>query len=536
MFQKNIILVGFMGSGKTLVGQELTRKTGMKFVDLDTEIEHHEGCPISEIFDQKGELYFRDVESMLAKKYSRKRNQVISTGGGVVKSEQNMKHLQKNGVLFFLDSSVDEIWENTRSTAHRPLLKVPNPKERIRQLLEERIPQYRKSDFIVKTKNRDAPTIAKEIMSIYKKRKELSRLNVCLEEHNSYDIVIGNDIRDLLACEIRKVFQGTSIHIITNTTVNKLYGSPIEIHLKEYGFDVHRIVIPDGERYKTQKTLGNIYDKFIENRLHRDGLVLTLGGGVVGDIGGYAAATYMRGISYIHIPTTLLADVDSSVGGKVGINHPKGKNMIGAFFQPKLVFIDTAFLKSLNKMELRAGLAEVIKYGIIHDARLFKYLQKNRKKIINLNHEAVNFIVKKSCEIKTAVVEKDEKEEGLRAILNFGHTFGHAIEAVTRYKTFRHGEAIAIGMNMAAALSVREGYMKREEMLKITKLIRDYKLPIKVDQKKASPENIFKAMKKDKKVFTNRLRFILAQKIGKVFISNDIAEEDIKPFLLDPRA
>ena len=178
MFQKNIILVGFMGSGKTLVGQELMRKTGMKFVDLDTEIEHLEGCPISEIFDQKGELYFRDVESMLAKKYSRKRNQVISTGGGVVKSEQNMKHLQKNGVLFFLDSSVDEIWENTRSTAHRPLLKVPNPKERIRHLLEERILQYRKSDFIVKTKKRDAPTIAKEIMSIYKKRKELSRLNV----------------------------------------------------------------------------------------------------------------------------------------------------------------------------------------------------------------------------------------------------------------------------------------------------------------------------------------------------------------------
>lgn len=330
----------------------------------------------------------------------------------------------------------------------------------------------------------------------------------------SYPIYFGNGIISNIGATYKKFFKCPRVVVVTNPTVGKLYFKTINESLSKAGVEVHRIDIPDGEQYKTLSWASKLFDRLIALKIDRRTPLIALGGGVIGDLTGFAAATYLRGVPFIQVPTTLLAQVDSSVGGKTGVNHRRGKNLIGAFYQPSFVYIDVNTLKTLDKRELKAGLAEVIKYGVIKDAGLFKYLEDNISDIMKLNADALLHIVKKSCAIKAAVVEADEREGGLRAILNFGHTFGHAVEAVTRYKEYKHGEAVAIGMVYAADLSNRMGLCSNKVVDRLRSLIKKTGLP---DTSPAIPSKRYRsAMEVDKKVVGGELRFVLVEKIGSV--------------------
>lgn len=304
---------------------------------------------------------------------------------------------------------------------------------------------------------------------------------------------------------------------ITNPTIGKLYGNRVLASLGKAGFEVCRIDIPDGEEYKNLEWVSYIYDKLMEHKMERQSPIVAFGGGVIGDIAGFAAATYLRGVPYIQVPTTLLSQVDSSVGGKTGVNHPEGKNLIGAFYQPRMAFLDVDVLKTLEQRDIKAGLAEAIKYGIIRDKNFFSFLEENYADVLKLG-DGLLHVVKVSCGIKARVVEEDEREEGIRSILNFGHTFGHAVETVTDYKELRHGEAVAIGMAAAARMSFKLGLCSKMVVDRIEGLLAKVGLPTKVSaiSYQLSAHGLFKAMEMDKKVAGGKIRFVMVEDIGKV--------------------
>ncbi|AGB40502.1 3-dehydroquinate synthase [Halobacteroides halobius DSM 5150] len=345
----------------------------------------------------------------------------------------------------------------------------------------------------------------------------------------SYQIKIGEDILANLGAYLQELDIGSKVLIITNPLVNSLYGSEVKEAIAKVGFDVSKALISDGEEYKSLETAQDLYDKAVGVGLDRTSTIVALGGGVVGDIAGFIAASFMRGINFVQVPTTVLAQVDSSVGGKVAVNHPQGKNLIGDFYQPKLVVADKKVLSTLEERELKAGLAEVIKYGVIWDQQFFAFLEKRIDEILNLETDAIIKLVTRSCEIKAAVVAEDEKEEGLRAILNYGHTIGHALEAVTNYKKYRHGEAVAIGMVAAAKLAYKRGLLDSAALERQKELISNFGLPVAYHN--LEKEQIIKALSKDKKVKNGVIRFILANQIGKVIITSDLTEENIRETL-----
>jgi 3-dehydroquinate synthase len=312
------------------------------------------------------------------------------------------------------------------------------------------------------------------------------------------------------------------VAIVTNTIVGPLYLERLTRTLESAGISVLPIVLPDGEEYKDWETLNLIFDDLLKHRAERKTTLIALGGGVIGDITGFAAACYQRGVPFIQVPTTLLSQVDSSVGGKTGINHPLGKNMIGAFYQPRLVLADTDTLKTLPPRELSAGLAEVIKYGLIWDAPFFDWLEANMEKLRALDPDAIAHAIYRSCEIKAQVVAQDERESGIRALLNLGHTFGHAIEAGMGYGNWLHGEAVAAGMALAAQVSQRMGLIDMSALTRAESLIARAGLP--VDAPALGVAKYMEYMGVDKKVEGGRIRFVLLKRIGEAFVTADVPE------------
>ncbi len=348
---------------------------------------------------------------------------------------------------------------------------------------------------------------------------------------NSYHIYIDKGLLGKIGDILVKEKMPCKTLLITDKNVEKVYGGIVTESLKGNKFDVRTVALKPGEEQKTLETAGILYDACFEHKLDRNSLIVALGGGVVGDISGFVAATFMRGIPFIQIPTSLLAQVDSSIGGKVAVNHPKGKNMIGSFYQPKAVFIDTDTLGTLPPPELVAGLVEVIKYGVIRDAELFEYIENTLDDILQLNYNALLKIIATSCQIKANVVEEDETEKHLRAILNYGHTIGHAIETVTRYKKYRHGEAVAIGMLYASRIAIDMGLAGNTVFERQLSLIKKLGLALNTG---LPSEDIVKTLYADKKAIGGRLRFILPTKIGEVIISDQVTEEILYRILGEP--
>jgi 3-dehydroquinate synthase len=346
----------------------------------------------------------------------------------------------------------------------------------------------------------------------------MQTLSVALAER-SYPVHIGTGL--LARADLILPFLAQQrVAVVTNVTVAPLFLERFARALSAAGVDVVRIVVADGEEHKDWRTLNSIFDILLERRCDRGSTLIALGGGVIGDLTGFAAATYQRGVPYIQIPTTLLAQVDSSVGGKTAINHPLGKNMIGAFHQPRLVLADMDTLKTLPVRELRAGLAEVIKHGLIRDRAFFDWLEGNLERLLARDPEALAHAVLRSVEIKAAIVAQDERETGERALLNFGHTFGHAIEAGLGYGTWLHGEAVAAGMVMAADLSRRLGYLSEADALRIRALLLRAGLPVAV--KGMTPQRMLELMSVDKKARDGRVRFVLLERLGAAILRGDV--------------
>ncbi len=344
----------------------------------------------------------------------------------------------------------------------------------------------------------------------------ITTLNLNLGER-SYPIHIGPGLlgdRALYASAIR----GSQVMVVTNETVGPLYLAPALDALE--GYKVQSVVLPDGEQYKTLETLNLIFDVLLQGRFNRACTLVALGGGVVGDMTGFAAACYQRGVDFIQIPTTLLAQVDSSVGGKTGVNHALGKNMIGAFHQPRCVLADTDTLKTLDNRQLSAGIAEIIKYGLIRDPDFFSWLENNMDALMRRDGAALTYAIKRSCECKAEIVAADERESGQRALLNLGHTFGHAIETGMGYGNWLHGEGVAAGMAMAADLSARQGWIDADDVTRIRNLLKRANLPVDPPREMTAGQ-FLECMAVDKKVIDGELRLVLLDAIGSARVSSD---------------
>ena len=359
-------------------------------------------------------------------------------------------------------------------------------------------------------------------------RAPMKRLRIDLGER-SYEILVGRNLIAEIGRHLSSILQPSRVVVVTNPSINRFYGARLASGLSDSGSPTEILEVPEGESSKSIPQAEKLYDRLLELNCDRKSLMIALGGGVIGDLTGFVAATYQRGIPFIQIPTTLLAQVDSSVGGKTAVNHPRGKNMIGAFYQPRLVLADLETLRTLPENEFRAGLAEVIKYGVIEDSELFSYLEQNTEKILAQAAECLEHIVETSCAIKARVVEKDETESDYRRVLNFGHTIGHAIEALTGYKKYIHGEAVAIGMVQAAKLSANTGRCPPDIPQRIAALVEKFGLPSKMPD--LNPHDIIKTIYLDKKTMHKQIKFVMVKDIGSIEIVEDLDESHINTVL-----
>ncbi|HJU71107.1 MAG TPA: bifunctional shikimate kinase/3-dehydroquinate synthase AroKB [Paucimonas sp.] len=536
----NIFLVGLMGAGKTTVGRALAKKLNKRFIDSDHEIEARTGASISWIFEIEGEESFRQREADVIRDLTGQEGIVLATGGGAILREENRALLKARGTVIYLRASVNSILQRTSHDKSRPLLRTANPRQRIEELARAREPLYCDvADVIIETGRPNVQSLVQSILaqlkpvapgsaavspastshsvehSMTSQQSAAIHLRVDLGER-SYPITIGGALFSDTELVSRHI-PGQRVAVVTNTIVGPLYLEHVVKTLIASGKQVTPIVLPDGEEEKNWANLMRIFDVLLAEKCDRRTTLLALGGGVIGDMTGFAAATYMRGVPFVQMPTTLLAQVDSSVGGKTGINHPLGKNMIGAFYQPQAVIADTATLATLPQRELSAGLAEVIKYGVIIDAVFFDWIEANIAKLVAREPAALAHAIRRSCEIKADVVRQDEREGGLRAILNFGHTFGHAIEAGLGYGEWLHGEAVGCGMVMAADLSCRLGYIDAVAKARIAALVKAAGLPVTAPD--LGIERWLECMQIDKKNEGGQIRFILAKPLGSPVIT-----------------
>ena len=501
-----------MAVGKSAVGRDLAKRLRRRFIDIDRVIERAAGLKVRAIFEQKGEAYFRQLEKQTLAEVLRHEGQVVATGGGIVLDDANLELLRERSLVVGLHASTTAILKRVGNSAKRPLLKGGDRRERIDTLLKARAARYAQAHLNVETDELTLSQVVDKIVEFAQRAAGMQTVNVNLGPR-SYPIHIGSEILAHAGELLKQAGLRGKVAIVSNPTVAQLYLDVIHNALSQSGYEVLPLLVADGEEHKTLHSLQTIYDGLIAARLERRSCVLALGGGVVGDLAGFAAATYLRGVPYVQVPTTLLAQVDSSVGGKTGVNHAEGKNLIGAFYQPKLVLIDVALLKTLPRRELIAGLAEVIKYGVIEDSALFALLEERIGELIELDVGLLMQTIATCCAIKAEIVEADEREDDSRAVLNFGHTIGHALEAVTGYRQFLHGEAVGIGMVKAAMLSRRQGFLDPGSFERIIQLIKKTGLPTELPAGVSLP-GLIEAMEVDKKAAGGKIKFVMCAGIG----------------------
>lgn len=531
----NIILVGMMGAGKTTIGKSLARYTGKQFFDSDHEIQERTGVKIPVIFEIEGESGFRKRESQVLRRLVRKNDMVLATGGGAILSRDNRRLLKHGGIVVYLRATVNDLYCRTQHDKNRPLLQTKDLRAKLTELYAQRDQFYREAaHIIIDTGRQNINALTKELINRLiafnsgqpiDKEHTMRTLSVefsASAEKRNYPIYIGNGILTRVELMV-SCLQQKRVAIVSNSTVAPLYLDKLSTALEDQGVQTIPIIIPDGEAYKNWETLNVIYDTLLKNHCERNTTILALGGGVVGDLTGFAAATYLRGVPFIQIPTTLLAQVDSSVGGKTGINHALGKNMIGAFYQPRMVLADSATLDTLPDRELRAGLAEIIKYGLIRDPVFFEWLEQNMQRLLARDPGTLIEAIQRSCENKAEIVAADERESGVRALLNLGHTFGHAIENGMGYGVWLHGEAVAAGTVLAAELSRRMKLIPEADVMRIRRIFQQAGLP--VEAPRMAPEKYLELMSLDKKVSAGKTRFIVLNRIGEAVMRADIAPQ-----------
>lgn len=532
----NVVLTGFMASGKTAVGRRLARRLGYGFIDTDHLIEVGAGRAIPEIFAADGEAAFRQMERDTIAALAPSRPAVIATGGGTFIDAENRAALQRLGPVVCLVTSPDVILERVGRSDKRPLARGPGAAERLRKLYDQRLPFYRLADVVVETDgltvDQAAARVAGAILPRLKnavrqdrgegrRRREdgMSPIKVRVDlGERAYDCTVGSGVLSDVGCLVAGM-RPTRVVLVTNTTVGRLYADRVRASIAAadagLGESIVTVTIEDGERFKTMASVEVIYDAALNAGIDRKAVMIALGGGVVGDLTAFAASTILRGVRFVMIPTTLLSQVDSSVGGKTGMDRRQGKNLVGTFWQPTAVLIDPAVLRTLPAREVKAGLAEVIKTGVILDAGLFERLERDAEKLLAGDEAALTEVVARCVRIKADVVEQDEREEkGLRRILNFGHTVGHAVEQVTGFDRFLHGEAVAVGMGVAARLSERHGFCAPEDARRIERLILrmglEHEVPAGLDH-----DALCRAIALDKKAERTKVAYIVCEAIGR---------------------
>ncbi len=510
----NIVIAGFMGTGKTSVGREVARRLGREFLDMDALIEEQLGMSIAEVFAAHGESFFREQEGQLCRQLADRRGLVVATGGGALVAEENRMVLGTGSLLVCLTCEVDTLLRRLSHARDRPLLALPDRRQRINNLLAERREAYQRTSYQIDTTKLTVQEVGDRVLDLLRDETTTETIPVRTPS-GGYEVHLGRGLLAYVGELARQRGLGGKAALVTNPTLGGLYGPVVIESLSQAGFHPLVVQVPDGEASKTLDTVRLLYDQFANATMDRGSLVFALGGGVVGDTAGFAAATYMRGISLIQLPTTLLAMVDASVGGKVAINHPRAKNLIGAFHHPELVLGDPDVLASLPEEEFKAGLAEVIKAGVVGSPTLFEHLEHR-------GLQPIRWVIGEAIRVKVAVVEKDPEERGQRAVLNLGHTFGHALEVLSAF-SLGHGEAVAVGMLLATELAELLGLCDREVKQRLTAVLRRFGLPTTFQG--FAPGEVLAAMAMDKKRRCGRPRFVLPQAIGQVTIVNDVPEK-----------
>jgi len=530
---RSIVLVGLMGAGKTAIGKRLAARLELPFFDADSEIEKAAGITISEIFARHGEAHFRAGEKRVIQRLLAQGPIVLAPGGGAFMDAETRALVRAKAISIWLRSALPILLSRVRGRTHRPLLNNGNPEEILRRLAAERGPVYAQADIIIDG-TEDAPELTTQrVLSAVMAYQAPRKVEVNLSQRG-YQVVIGSDLIARAGALMADVLPQRRCIIITDETVAELHLAALTNALDEVGIRYSTSIIRPGEASKTVETWSRLIDGVLAERIDRRTAIVALGGGVVGDLAGFVAAGTLRGLPFVQIPTTLLAQVDSSVGGKTGVNTRHGKNLVGAFHQPILVLADTGALATLPIRERRAGYAEIVKAGLIADAAFYAWCERNGRELLEGDAVLLAEAVERAVRFKAAVVgddEREEKSDGGRALLNLGHTFAHALEAETGYGgELLHGEAVATGLVLATQLSASLGLCPQEDVTRVAAHLAEVGLPVQIARLPA--EHLLAHMKKDKKMRDGKMTFVLTRGIGKAFTSRDVAEDAVRQVLL----
>ena len=555
-----IILTGFSGTGKTAVGPLIAKRLDWRLFDTDAIVERRARKPILDIFRDSGEEAFRDLESEALENACGHDAAVVSTGGGAVLRPANREVMARSGFIVCLEARPETILRRLNDRAEdepldRPLLAAGDPLSRIRELKQGRQHLYALCDWAVHTDEMTPDEIADEVVRAWEQhsdaviadRQRIENIGsaaatapvttlhaipagaaaIVRATTGEYPVFVQWGALAGLGQRLRDAGLARHVYVITDEQVAHHYEDEIEATLRgaEIPFDVFSI--PPGEASKTLETASRVYDWLLDRKAERGHTVVAVGGGVVTDLGGYVAATFARGLPLVHVPTSLLGMVDASVGGKVAVNHPKAKNMIGAFYQPRIVLADPATLRTLPPRDVHQGWAEAIKHALIADEAYLRFFEENADAILKLEREVTVEAIRRSVVIKARVVSEDEREEkGIRSFLNYGHTLAHAVESTTGYTRFRHGEADAIGMMAAARMSEMMGLHTHEAVERQRRVLERYDLPTHADG--LDRARIMSAIALDKKVVGKTVRWVLLEGIGKPVLRDDVPADVVE--------
>jgi shikimate kinase/3-dehydroquinate synthase len=535
---RSIVLVGLMGAGKTSIGRRMAARLGLPFRDADAEIELAAGCSIPELFSRYGEGDFRAGERRVIRRLLSGDPLVLAFGGGAFMDRETRAAVRDEAISIWLRCPLHTLLRRVAGRDNRPLLADGEPAEILQRLMERRYPVYAEADVIVDCLDESPDATTSRVLNALLAWRSPRRLSVVLPS-TSYDVVVGDDLLARAGAMLAPRMEQRRAVVVTDEAVARLHLPTLLRGLDATGIATNQIVVPQGEASKSLASWQSVVDQLLEARVERRTTVIALGGGVVGDLAGFAAATTLRGLPFVQMPTTLLSQVDSSVGGKTGINTVQGKNLIGAFYQPRIVLADTGTLATLPRRELGAGYAEIAKAGLIGDAALFAWCEAHGAAVIGGNREAQAEAIMRACAFKAAVVGDDEREEKPndgRALLNLGHTFGHALEAEYGYTGgLLHGEGVAVGLGLAFRLSARLGHCTVADADRVVSHIAAMDIPaeLRTLNRRFSAATLIAHMRRDKKVRDGALKFVLAKGIGQTFTAGDVPVEAVIDLLRD---
>ncbi|MBM3925432.1 MAG: 3-dehydroquinate synthase [SAR202 cluster bacterium] len=540
--KENIILTGFSGTGKSAVGALAARTLGWEFVDTDAEIVKRAGKSVTKIFAQEGEVVFRRMEGEEVRRACGGTRRVIATGGGALMDEGNREVCFGSGLVVGLEASPETIYKRLsaqgggRNPEERPMLASREPLKRIRELKAQRQPYYSMAHWTVSTDYLTEAQAAAEVARAWQTvggrmmggaSSDSEVAAVVTHSTGSYPIVVGWGLLERLGERLLGIGIKGPVYIISDSNVFPLYGRQAQRSLQKAGIVAHAFVIPAGEENKSLAMAQNIYEWLASRRAERRHAILAVGGGVVGDLAGFVASTYLRGMPFVQVPTSMAAMVDASIGGKVAVNMPQAKNLVGAFYQPQMVLADPQALTTLGKRELAEGWCEAIKHGFILDAGLVDVFEEHAEALMALERDISTQVIRRSMAIKAQIVSEDERETlGRRILLNYGHTMGHALEATTSYGKYLHGEGVSVGMMGAARISHRMGMIGDDVINRQERLLRRFNLPTKVEA--VDSEGLFKAMALDKKTEGGAIRWVLLEGVGRAVSRRDVPGEVVE--------